>query len=103
MRLARPALLNLGAVGVSVTFGRPAAASVLQADERAGCTVTCATAGDLSGSLVGIVHYLLLVSFSASCALKGADVGPPETVRSLVVDGNSERPLKPGTSRQEQR
>ena len=87
MRLARPALLNLRAVGVSVTFGGLAAAPVLQADERVGCTVACATAGDLYGSLVGIVPDILLVSLSDSWAFKGADVGPPEALRSLVVDG----------------
>src|SRR5437867_1253582 len=72
MRLARPALLNLRAVGVSVTFGGLAAAPVLQADERVGCTVACATAGDLYGSLVGIVHHILIVSFSLSDHLNPA-------------------------------
>src|SRR5258707_60931 len=87
MWLAKPALLNLRAVGVRATVGGLVAAPVFQAAERAGCTVACATADDLYGSLAGIVHYILLVSFSASCAFKGAAVGPPETLRSLVVDG----------------
>src|SRR4051794_11040802 len=83
MRLARPALLNLRAVGVSVTFGGLALAPVLQADERVGCTVAYATAGDLYGSLVGIVHYILNVSFSASCAFKAADVVQRKIYRRL--------------------
>src|ERR1700720_4134380 len=70
IRWARSALLNLRATGVIVTAGGLAAAPVLRADAGVGCTVACATAGDLYGSLVGsvssVVHCVLLVSFSAS-------------------------------------
>ena len=81
MRLARPALLNLRAVGVSVTlvawqrhpFFRQMKGRVAQSHAPQQ-VISTAVLSEL---------YITLVSFSASCAFKGADVGPPETYGRL--------------------
>jgi hypothetical protein len=64
-----------------------------------GRAVTCATVGGPFGSLVGsvlsIVDSILLVSFSASCAFKAADVRPSELEgESQVLKEISTRPCE---------
>jgi hypothetical protein len=81
----RADLTAISCAAAALTVCRLAAASIRGASARTGGAVTCAAAGRDSGSVFGGVllvgHRFLLVSFSASCALKRADVHRPETLQ----------------------
>jgi hypothetical protein len=111
-------LTAIACAAAALTVCRLAAASIRRASARTGGAVTSAAAGRDSGSVFGGVllvgHRFLLVSFSASCAFKRADVHGPETLQCPLQKkqngrhadmrggfSNSDDRCKPGTSHEQ--